>query len=58
MYFTNLNYAKEDIPNPHDLNLLDIEDIGVYGEKISQILGVSYIPFPVLPVFPVTLLPQ
>ena len=48
MYFTNLNYAKADIPNPHDLNLLDIEDIGEYGKKISQIMGVCYMTFPVL----------
>lgn len=48
MSFTNLNYAKADIPNPHDLNLLDIEDIVEYGRKISQIMGVSYITFPVL----------
>lgn len=48
MSFTNLNYAKADIPNPHDLNLLDIEDIAEYGIKISRIMGVSYITFPVL----------
>lgn len=48
MSFENLNYARVDIPNPHDLNLLDIEDIGEYGKKVSQIMGVTNITFPVL----------